>query len=231
MPIGSMRRTVVAATMAFVATLSLLAAGAAPAMAHPHVHISVRAILMVEAGAITGIHHIWLMDEAWLNSQLEEHDKDKDGRLSQAELSGVAEESRATLGMFRSFTTIRHGGQRIRPGAPGPVKIEYFGDLLGLSFTVPLARPISLAGAEMAVEIYDATFFSSFALAGPDAVSLGGDPSAACAIAPAPASAQQMAAYRLVARQLGEEFNKLAPLPQSVMVKCPTGGITPVVAR
>ena len=227
---GIRRSAVSSAAKAAASFLIMLALVAVPATAHPHVSISVRTILLVEGGAVTGLHHIWLMDEAWLATQLEEHDKDKDGKLSTEELEGIAKESRSTLDIFKSFTTIRHGNQRIRPGAPGPVKIDYLGDLLGLSFTVPLPKPIPLAGADLLLEVFDATYFSNFAFAGEDAVSFAGEQPAGCSVAMAAASPQQMAAYRMTARQFGEDFTK-AVTPRATAVKCPAGGITPVSAR
>lgn len=216
--------------MPIAALLAAMVSMTGPASAHPHVWISVRTLLTIEGGAITGMHHIWLMDEGWLKSQLEEHDKDKDGKLSPEEFEGVAAESRSTLDIFKSFTTVRHGNQRIRPGRPGPVKIDYLGDLLGLSFVVPLPKPIPLAGADLLLEVFDATYFSNFAFAGGDAVSFAGEQPVGCTIALAPASPQQMAAYRMQARQFGEQFVKVVN-PQSIAVKCPAGGITPVAVR
>ena len=63
-----------------------------------------------------------------------------------------------------------------------------------------------------------------------DAVSFAGEHPAGCSVAMAAASPQQMAAYRMTARQFGEDFTK-AVTPRATAVKCPAGGITPVSAR
>lgn len=208
--------------LAAALTLSLSSA----AEAHPHVWIKVRTVLLVEGGALVGLHHIWVLDESWRNSQLDQHDKDNDGRLSAAELEPLAAESKTTLEMFKSFTTIRTGGARIRPGPPRDMTIENYGDLLGMSFAVRLDKPIPLAGAELLLEVYDATFFSSYSFAGPDAVSFAGETAPGCAITVgAPPSPQQANAFRMMARQLGADFGIAGKpdAPQSTAIKC--GGI------
>ncbi len=189
--------------------------------AHPHVWIQVRTLLLVEGGALTGLHHIWVLDEPWLTSQLEEHDKDQDGKLSPSELVAVAAQTKATLEMFKSFTTIRHGGNRIRPGAPREVSVSYYGDILGISFVVPLPKPIPLAGADLLLEVYDATYFSGYAFAPDDAVAFAGERPDSCTIkANAPPSPQQSAAYKMTARQLGPEFVAKGATLGAVAVTC-----------
>lgn len=208
------------AGLAALIAISLIG-GAQPAWAHPHVWIQVRTLLLVEGGALTGLHHIWVLDEAWLTSQIEEHDADKDGKLSPTELAAVAVQSRATLDMFKSFTTIRHGGNRIRPGAPRDVSTSYYGEFLGMSFVVPLPKPIPLAGADLLLEVYDGTYFSGFSFAGDDAVAFAGERPDGCTIkANATPSAQQSAAYRMIARQLGPEFVAKGVTLGAVAVVC-----------
>ena len=187
--------------------------------------IKVRTLLLVEGGALTGLHHVWVLDEGWRRSLLDENDRDGDGQLSATELATAEAESKATLEMFKSFTTIRHGSNRIRPGAPQDLKIETFGDQLGMSFKVPLAKPIPLAGAELLLEVYDATYFSSYEFAGADAVALAGAPLEGCTInVGVAASPQQMSAFKMIARQLGPEFSAKAVTPQAVAISCGKGG-------
>ena len=196
-----------------------------PAEAHPHVWIKVRTQLVVEGGALVGLHHIWVLDEGWLMSQLEEHDKDKDGKLSPAELAPLVEESAGTLATFKSFTSIRQGNSRIRPGAPRDMAIDYYGDRLGMSFAVPLDKPIPLAGATLLLEVYDATYFSGYAFAPEEPVSFAGEQPPGCTIdANAAASPQQVSAYKMMARQLGPEFVAKGVTLGSVAISCARAG-------
>ena len=206
----------------------LLAAGLAlagplvarPAAAHPHVFVKVKTQLIVKDGALIGVRHAWLFDETWLGNQLLEHDADGDGRLSPEELVGLTTQSKATLEMFRSFTVVRAGGAMIRATNPRDLAYAYHGALLGLVFTASLAKPVPLAGSEVLLEVYDATWFSSFAFDGAEAVTFDDDGPAGCAInADAPASPQQLNALRMIQRQMGPEFTKPVA-PRSAAVSC-----------
>ncbi len=188
-------------------------------MAHPHVWVKVKTLLVVEGGALTGLKHTWIFDDSFLASQLDEHDANKDGRLSDEELAPVAVESQSTLDMFKSFTVVRAGGALVRAVKPRDVEIKYHGAVLGMSFTVSLAKPLPLKG-DMLLEVYDATYFSSFAFEGVDGVAFSGDAPSGCSIktdaAPSP---QQMRDYRQMLKEIGVEVVKPFT-PRSVAISC-----------
>lgn len=196
---------------------------ASPGWAHPHVFVKVKTQLVAKGGVLVGIKHTWLFDQTWIDNQLLEHDKDGDGKLSRAELGPLEAESKATLEMFKSFTLVRAGGAVIRVAAPRDLSVDYHGAAMGLSFTVNLAKPVPLAG-DVLVEVYDATYFSSFAFEGAEAVAFAEEAPAGCTIkADAPASPQQMNAYRMIKKQMGPEFVDMG-VPKSVLVSCAKGG-------
>lgn len=207
--------------------LGALAATAAlasswPVAAHPHVFAKVRTELIAKDGALVALRHTWIFDKIWLENQLLEHDKDNDGKLTREELGPLEAESRQTLDMFRSFTVVRSGGALIRVANPRDVVVDYVGEVLGLSFTASLAKPVSLTGPEVLLETYDATFFSSFTWDGPDAVKLVGAAPAGCSIqVGVPASPQQMNAYRMIKKQMGPEWVDTGGLPKSTSISCP----------
>lgn len=217
---GTMIGRSIPALMRAVA-VALAVLGAIPAaQAHPHVFIQVKTQLIAKDGQLVGLRHRWRFDETWLNNQLMEHDKDGDGKLTRAELAPLEAESRQTLEMFRSFTVLRSQGALIRVTNPSDVVVDYLGDVLALSFSVTLAKPIPLAGAEILLETYDATFFSGFSFEGADAVVLTGDAAAGCAVkVDAAASPQQMNAFRMIQRQLGPEFTYQGT-PRSAAISC-----------
>ena len=199
--------------------LAMLAV-AMPANAHPHVFAKVKTYLIAVDGNLVALRHTWVFDQAWLDSQLLEHDKDGDGKLTPAELAPLLAESKSTLEMFKSFTVVRAGGAMIRVTNPRDLSIDYFGPVLGLSFTATLAKPAPLFGGEVLLEVYDATWFSSFEFDGVDAVAFAGEAPAGCTIkADAPASPQQLAAYRMVKKQIGPEFMQ-PNAPKSAAVVC-----------
>lgn len=198
----------------------LIATGlASQAAAHPHVWIKVKTQLVTERGALVGLKHTWVFDESWLAVQLEEHDKDKDGRLTPEELKPLAEESRQTLDMFKSFTVVRAGGTLVRAVKPRDVAISYHGDVLGMSFTVSLARPVALKG-DVLLEVYDAGYFSSFSFEGADAVSFeGAAPEGCTVVAGVEPSPQQMRDYRQMLKEIGPELTKPFT-PKSAAISC-----------
>jgi len=201
--------------------LGLMSATAA--LAHPHVFVKVKSKLLAKDGALVGLQHTWILDEQWLQSQLEEYDKDRDGRLTREELAPLEAESKATLEMFRSFTMVRSGGTPIRAVDPRDVVVDYQGDVLGLSFTVTLAKPVPLVGRETLLEVYDATFFSGFTFASPDAVTFAGEAPQGCSVTVGVApSKQQLSAYRMVKQQIGPEFVDPGP-PKSAAINCSGG--------
>ena len=204
-----------------VVALARTVAAAHEAAAHPHVFAKVRTQLIAKDGALVGLRHTWIFDQNWLENQLLEHDKDNDGKLTREELAPLEAESRQTLEMFRSFTLVRAGGNIIRVVGPRDVVVEYHGAVLGMSFTATLAKPVPLAGSEFLLETYDATYFSSFALDGPDAVRFTDPAPAGCAIqVGVPASPQQMNAHRMIKKQMGAEWNDAGGIPKSTSISC-----------
>jgi len=207
---------------AAAAALGMSAGEVHRAEAHPHVFTRVSTQLIAKDGALVGLRHTWIFGQSWLENQLLEHDKDNDGKLTREELAPLEMESRQTLEMFRSFTLVRAGGNIIRVVNPRDVVIDYHGEVLGMSFTVTLGKPITLSGSELLLETYDATYFSSFALDGPDAVRFADPAPTGCTIqVGVPASLQQMNAYRMIKKQMGPEWNDAGGIPQSTSISCP----------
>ena len=89
-----------------------------------------------------------------------------------------------------------------------------------------LARKLAAhLGADLLLEVYDATYFSGYSFAGKDAVAFAGERQQGCTIkAGAPPSPQQTAAYKLTARQLGPEFVAKGVTLGAVAVTCPREG-------
>lgn len=214
------------ALRALAAAIAMIAA-AHSAAGHPHVFAKVRTQLFAKDGALVGLRHTWIFDQVWLENQLLEHDKDNDGKLSREELAPLEAESRQTLELFRSFTVIRAGGNVVRVTNPRDVVVEYHGAVLGLSFTATLAKPVPLAGGDILLETYDATYFSAFTLDGPDAVRFSDAALQGCSIqGGVPASPQQMNAYRMIKKQMGPEWVDTSGVPKSTSIKCTRPDLT-----
>ena len=158
----------------------LFAATAVPAIAHPHIWVTVEATVLVVAGAFTGLRYVWRFDKAYRDSLLEQFDTDKDGTLSDAELNVWLDLSIKTLRGQKLFTTARAGKQKLAFDSPRDVRVEKRGEGLVLHFLALLAKPAPIAGVELQIDIYDPTFFSGFDFAPDHPVAVEAKPQLNC---------------------------------------------------
>lgn len=164
---------------------ALLVAGlalAGPALAHPHVWVTAKAEIAYEGGKVAGLRHSWTFDAAYTAFVTQGLDTDKDGKLSSQELQGLAAENTANLAEFAYFTKLKVAGREQPFAEPREPSMAMEGDKLTLTFLLPLKAPAAQGRGVAALEVYDPTYFVSFALAeGADAVLLKGAP-AGCAV-------------------------------------------------
>ncbi|KQP88056.1 DUF1007 family protein [Methylobacterium sp. Leaf117] len=155
---------------------------ATPSLAHPHVWVTTKAeIAYGEGGRVTGIRHAWSFDASYSAFVTQGLDANKDGKLTPDELAGLAAENTANLAEFAYFTKMKVGGKEQAFADPIEPRMVMEGDKLTLSFLLPLKTPVAQGRGVTALEVYDPTFFVSFALAeGSDAARLAGAP-AGCA--------------------------------------------------
>jgi ABC-type uncharacterized transport system substrate-binding protein len=155
---------------------ALLTSCISPAMAHPHVWVKARAEMVYESGGkITGIRHAWTFDKGYSAYVVQGLDKNGDGQFSPEELQDLAKENTESLAEFDYFTVLKANGKKQEFGAPRDYHMVYEAEGATLSYFLPLKSPSSTR--TMSLEVYDPTFFISFALAdGDDAVTLAGAP-------------------------------------------------------
>lgn len=168
-----------------LATLLAVCAGllvAGPALAHPHVWVTTKAeIAYGEGGRVTGIRNAWTFDSSYSAFVTQGLDTNGDGKLTPAELSGLATENTANLAEFGYFTKLKVGGKEQVFGDPTEPRMAMDGDKLTLSFLLPLKTPVAQGRGVTAVEIYDPSYFVSFSLSeDADVARLSGAP-AGCA--------------------------------------------------
>jgi ABC-type uncharacterized transport system substrate-binding protein len=155
---------------------ALLAAWASPALAHPHVWVTAKAEVVYDpSGNVTGVRHAWAFDKAYSAFVTQGLDKNGDGKLTSEELKDLAKENTESLVEFDYFTALKANGKKQDFGAPRDYAMDYADEAVTLSYFLPLKTPTTAKTAS--IEIYDPTFFVSFALAeGNDAVKLAGAP-------------------------------------------------------
>lgn len=168
------------AAAGLLAGLLALALGSLPALAHPHVWVSVKSdVIYNPEGRVSAVRHSWTFDEAYSAFAVQGLDKNADGKLSADELLELAQVNVESLHEFDFFTFAKASGAKQDFAKPVDYALTYEKAQLTLKFTLPLKAPSN--PRMFALEIYDPTFFVSFALVdGDDAVKTSGAP-AGCA--------------------------------------------------
>jgi ABC-type uncharacterized transport system substrate-binding protein len=160
--------------------LNILAAGAillgaAPAQAHPHVWIIARAeLLYAPDGTITGVRHAWTFDDMFSTYALQGIEAKTKGAYSREELAPLAQTNVESLKEFAYFTFAKADGKKQKFAEPVDYFLEYKNTELTLHFTLPVKTPFK--AKELALEVFDPTFFIDFKLAAEDPVALVGAP-------------------------------------------------------
>ncbi|MEN3931146.1 DUF1007 family protein [Microvirga sp. W0021] len=160
--------------MALIISLSFVLP-AHDAIAHPHVWVTARSILLFDnEGNLTEVHHYWTFDKAYSAYITTGLDTNRDGILSEEELAPLAEENTVSLVDFGYFTKLKIKGKDQKFNPPKNYKMMMQDGQLVQYFELPLAVPAP-APKIIGFEAYDESFFVSFSLENTDkAVTLTG---------------------------------------------------------
>lgn len=150
---------------------------ALPARAHPHVWITAKAeILYGEDGKLAGVRHVWTFDPAYSSYVTQGLDKNGDGKLAPDELKELAKVNAESLVEFDYFTVLKVSGAKQAFDAPRDYDLAFDNGQATLTLVLPI-KDGPRAAKTVSLEIYDPTYFVSFALAeGEDAMRLAGAP-------------------------------------------------------
>jgi ABC-type uncharacterized transport system substrate-binding protein len=164
------------------ALLILLAtlAAVSPAIAHPHVWVTIRAELLYRPdGRIEAIRHAWTFDESY-SAFATQGLADAAGKIDPVQARELAQTNIESLAENGYFTNLRAGGTKQGFDSPRDAEIGLDGKLLTLRFTLPVKAPPE--ANRLLLDVYDPTFFVDFSVAeGDDAVRLKDAP-AGCSV-------------------------------------------------
>ena len=151
--------------------------GATMALAHPHVWItSTSELIYAPDGTITGVRHAWTFDDMFSTYALQGIESKQKGVYTHEELAPLAQTNVESLKEFGFFTFAKADGKKQKFQEPVDYFLEYKDGLLVLHFTLPLKTPVK--PKELALEVFDPSFFVDFKLADKDPVRLVGAPAA-----------------------------------------------------
>jgi ABC-type uncharacterized transport system substrate-binding protein len=167
----------IAPTLAAV-MLSMLPSGA---NAHPHVWVTVKATVLYDKGAITGLREDWTFDEFYTAQAIEGLDKNKDGKYSREELAELAQVNIDGLKEFDYFTYAKLGSAERKFKPPVDYWLEHTDKgILTLHFTLPLQQPVGANAGEFDFSVTDPSFFIAFDFAEKSPIKLGSGAPAGC---------------------------------------------------
>jgi ABC-type uncharacterized transport system substrate-binding protein len=136
---------------------------AAPALAHPHVWVTMHSDLIYGPdGSITGIRHHWAFDDMYSAFALQGLESKEKGKYTREELQPLAKVNVESLKEFDYFTFATIDGQKVSLGEPlSDYSLDYNDSVLTLNFTLPLKTPVK--AKSLTIDIYDPTIFVDFA--------------------------------------------------------------------
>jgi ABC-type uncharacterized transport system substrate-binding protein len=130
-----------------LALVATLAAGAAPAAAHPHVWVTVEAVVVYQQGSVAAIQHTWTFDEMYTTMAIQGLDTNNDGNYDRKELAELAKVNMEGLKEFAYFTQVSLANQAIATEDPKDYYLAY-----AEVTTRGESEPDSAAGADKAAK-------------------------------------------------------------------------------
>jgi len=162
---------------ALLALTSGLALAALPAQAHPHVWITSTSELLYAAdGSITGVRHAWTFDDMFTTYALQGIETKTKGVYTREQLAPLAKDNVENLKEFGFFTFAKADGKKAKFAEPVDYFLEYKDSTLTLHFVLPLKAPVT--SKQLALEVFDPSYFIDFKFEDKDPIKLVGAPSA-----------------------------------------------------
>ena len=213
-----MRMTMVR-LMALLALAGGLSLAALPAQAHPHVWITATSELVYAPdGSITGVRHAWTFDDMFTTYALQGIETKTKGVYTREQLAPLAKDNVENLKEFGFFTFAKADGKKQKFEEPTDYFLEYKDSELTLHFMLPLKVPAK--PKQLALDIYDPSFFIDFKFEDKDPVKLVGAP-ASCEMKfqrPGDADVKKLTEEMIAS---GDQSNYGAMYANKIAVTCP----------
>lgn len=159
----------------FFAAAVWIAASAVPALAHPHVFVTMKSEIVYGAdGTVAAVKHAWTFDDMFSTYALQGLASKEKGVYTREDLAPLAEVNVTSLKEYDYFTNGQASGQKIEFADAKDYWLEFKDSVLILHFTLPVKSPVK--GQAASFEIYDPSYFIDFSFDGKDPVTLAGTP-------------------------------------------------------
>ena len=154
----------------------LTLAFAAPALAHPHVWVTMQStVLYAPDGTVTGVRHAWSFDDMFSAFATQGYESKVKGEFTREELAPLAQVNVESLKEYDYFTYATVDGNKVKMTEPlSDYYLSFENQVLTLHFTIPLEKPVK--AKHLNIDIYDPTIFVNFEFAKGDAVKLSNAP-------------------------------------------------------
>ena len=155
--------------------LAGLAITAGPALAHPHVWVTMKSeVVYGPDGAIVGIRHAWTFDDMFSTFATQGLESKQKGVFTREELQPLAEVNVTSLKEYDFFTYAKINGRKTEFLEPKDYHLVFKDSLLTLHFLLPLKTPAKARSLDL--EVFDSGYFVDFQLDEKDPVALSGAP-------------------------------------------------------
>ena len=129
-----------------------------PAAARPRAWITARMTLRFAQGDLVAVDQHWKFDEFFSDFIKHDYDKDKDGKLSAAEVVRIRDEAFVNLAEFSFLTHIRIGQRLLELKTFSGFKAHLeTGDVVG-EVSLPLPRPLDLTREPIQLGFHGETY-------------------------------------------------------------------------
>jgi len=143
-----------------------------PAVAHPHVFVEARAVLVFAADrTVEAVRNEWSFDAAFSAYAVTGLDANANGQFEPEELAPLAQLNVASLADYGYFTDLVVDGVRQDFKLPSDAGLAFDGAHLTLFFELPLDHPVFLESG-LTLQIFDPSYFVGFAFSSPEPVAL-----------------------------------------------------------
>ena len=212
-------------TRLIVAALAFLAVASGPALAHPHVWVTMKStVVYAPDGTVVGVRHAWTFDDMFSAFATQGLESKQKGVFTREELQPLAKVNVDSLKEYDYFTYAKADGKKAVFIDPVEYHLDFDSkeSVLTLHFMLPFKTPAKAHSFDF--DVYDPSYFVDFALAEKDPAALEGAPARCKLTVGKPQEMTKELAMRLMqipADQQIPDNSYGAQFSNKIAVKCP----------